>query len=235
MKKFQFIGFLCLTFLAASVSADGGVKQVKAAIAKRLPNVEIDSVKKSPVDGLYEVISGSQVVYMTKDAVFMIDGDMVDLKTKRNHTEEAKGQRRLSKLDALGEGKMLVYTPEKTNHTVTIVTDIDCPYCRRLHDEMGRYLDYGVKVRYVFMPLKGRGDMDKTVSVWCSDDRNTSLDIVKAGGEIDSKQCDNPIRQHLKLARNIGVRGTPAIILENGTMLPGYVPIEKLIHELRKI
>ena len=84
------------------------------------------------------------------------------------------------------------------------------------------------------MPLKGASDMKKTVSVWCSDDQQLALDIAKACGEVEEKTCDNPIREHLKLARELGVRGTPAIVLENGQLLPGYVPVDKLVAELRK-
>jgi len=235
MKIFKLLSPLLLIAFSTSLYADSDVQQLKNILAKRLPNVEVDKISKSPLDGLYEVIAGSQIVYMTKDGRYMIDGDFVDLVSKRNHTEEAKSGMRLVQINALGEENMLIYKPETVKHTVTIVTDINCPYCRRLHDEMSQYLKFGVQVRYIFMPLKGQDDVEKTVSVWCSEDRNLSLDIVKGGGSIESKTCDNPIKQQLDLARKIGVRGTPAIILEDGTMLPGYVPIGKLIGEIRKI
>ena len=236
MKKILRITLaLSLLFTGTSVFADKEIDALKKELAKKLPNIEISRVSKSPVEGLYEVIAGSQVVYMTKDAKYMIDGDVVNLETKRNHTEEAKSGIRLEQIDALGEDQMLIYTPEKVKHTVTVVTDIDCPYCRRLHDEMDEYLSLGVRVRYIFMPLKGKADFDTTVSVWCAEDRNVALDIAKAGGSLDAKDCDNPIKRHLEVSRSIGIRGTPAIILENGKMLPGYVPIKKLITEIRKI
>ena len=235
MKKFKLLLASFSVLLSTSVIADAGIDQFKKELAKKLPSVEITNVSKSPLEGLYQVVSGSQVVYMTKDARYMIDGDFVDLSNKRNYTEEAKSGIRLSKIDALGEENMLIYTPEKVKHTVTVVTDIDCPYCRRLHDEMSEYMDLGVRVRYIFMPLKGKEDFNTTVSVWCSEDRNLSLDIAKSGGSIESKTCDNPITDHLTLSRNLGVRGTPAIIMEDGSLLPGYVPIKKLIRELRKI
>jgi thiol:disulfide interchange protein DsbC len=97
---------------------------------------------------------------------------------------------------------------------------------------MPQYMENGIKVRYIFMPLKGTDDINKTISVWCADDRNAALDIAKAGGEVEAKKCDNPILKHMELARKLGVRGTPAIILENGDMLPGYVPVNKLVTQL---
>jgi len=129
---------------------------------------------------------------------------------------------------------MVIYKPEKVDTTITVVTDIDCPLCRRLDKEIPDYMENNIQVRYIFMPLKGAADMKKTVSVWCSDDQQTSLDIAKAGGDVEEKSCDNPIRKHLKLARELGVRGTPAIFLESGEMLPGYVPYDKLLVQLQK-
>jgi len=235
MNKLQTFFTPLLVLLSTAVMADDAARQLERKLLQRMPGIEITRITESPLQGLYEVVSGSQVVYMTKDARYMIDGDFVDLVSKRNHTEEARSEMRLAKINTLGEDNMLIYTPKKIQHTVTVITDINCPYCRRLHNEMDQYLTLGVRVRYIFMPLKGQEDYDKTVSVWCSEDRNLSLDIVKAGGSIESKTCDNPIRQHLAVSKKIGVRGTPAIVLEDGTMLPGYVPIEKLIVELRKV
>lgn len=229
--------FSLLTTFTVSADTDvrvDAVEQLKQALAKSMPNVKPSKISETPVTGLYEVIVGSQVVYMSVDARYMIEGDLFDLKTKRNVSEEAKSVIRLAAIEDLGADKMLVYTPENVKNTITVITDIDCPYCRRLHNEIPDYMKNNVEVRYIFMPLKGASDMQKTVSVWCADDQQMALNIAKAGGEVEDKTCNNPIKDHLKLARTIGVRGTPAIVLENGEMLPGYVPVAKLVAELRK-
>ncbi len=239
MKLFP-IALLLISFItpfsANAVSADGddAVEQLREALAKTMPQVKPTKISTTPVVGLYEVIVGSQVVYMDINARYMIEGDLFDLKTKINVTEDAKSVIRLAAVDKLGPDSMIVYTPEKIKNTITVVTDIDCPYCRRLHNEIPDYLENDVQVRYIFMPLKGAADMKKTISVWCSDDQQLALDIAKAGGEVEEKTCKNPIKQHLKIARELGVRGTPAILLEDGTLLPGYVPVDKLVAELRK-
>ncbi len=240
MKFFSL--FLLITSLLASftVSAEAmtagsaDTEKLKQALAKSMPNVQPTKISATPIEGLYEVIVGSQVVYMSVDARYMIEGDLFDLKTKQNVSEEAKSAIRLAAIEKLGADNMLVYRPEKVKNIITVVTDIDCPYCRRLHSEIPDYLKNDVEVRYIFMPLKGASDMKKTISVWCSDDRQLALDIAKAGGEIEEKTCDNPIKEHLKLARELGVRGTPAILLEDGQLLPGYVPVDKLVAEIRK-
>ncbi|NNJ97166.1 MAG: DsbC family protein [Gammaproteobacteria bacterium] len=227
---------LALTVAAATqVSANEDVDELKNALAKRLPQYEVSRIDSTPIEGLYQVILSGQVIYMTKDARYMLDGNLVDLSTKKNYSEDAMSEIRLSQLEQLGEENMVVYTPETVKHTITVVTDIDCPYCRRLHSEMDQYLDGGIKVRYVFMPLKGKGDYQTTVTVWCSEDKNEALDMAKAGTELQAKDCDNPIDQHLKVSRSLGVRGTPAIILQDGSMLPGYIPAKKLVTELNRM
>ena len=233
MNSFVRIFLLVFSMLAVShASADDAIEELKKALATSLPQFEVSFVDKTPIDGIYQVIIGGQVIYMTRDARYMIDGNLVDLSTRRNYSEEAMSGIRLTQIEKLGEDKMVIYTPETIKHTITVVTDIDCPYCRRLHSEMDQYMAGGVQVRYIFMPLKGQGDYRTTVSVWCSKDKNEALDLAKAGVEMEAKDCDNPIDEHLQVSRNLGVRGTPAIILQDGSMLPGYVPANKLIGEL---
>ncbi|VAW54376.1 Thiol:disulfide interchange protein DsbC [hydrothermal vent metagenome] len=233
--------FLLITFLltfftlSPAVAAETpGTEKLKAALAKTMPNVRPAKISATPIEGLYEVVVGSQVVYMSVDARYMIEGDLFDLKTQQNVSEDAKSSIRLAAIAKLGEENMLVYRPKEVKNIITVVTDIDCPYCRRLHSEIPDYMKNDVEVRYVFMPLKGAADMKKTISVWCSDDRQLALDKAKAGGDVEEKTCKNPIKDHMKLARELGVRGTPAIVLENGKLLPGYVPVDKLVAEMRK-
>ena len=235
MKFFSLLFFssLLMTFSVSAAEVDN-TEKLKQALAKSMPNVQATRISATPVEGLYEVIVGSQVVYMSVDARYMIEGDLFDLKTKRNVSEEAKSTIRLAAIEKLGADNMLVYKPEKVKNTITVVTDIDCPYCRRLHNEIPDYMKNEVQVRYIFMPLKGAADMKKTVSVWCSDNQQTALDTAKSGGNVEDKTCDNPINDHLALARELGVRGTPAILLEDGRLLPGYVPVDKLVAEIRK-
>ena len=235
MKFFSLLFFVSSLFMTFTVSAEvDNSEKLKQALAKSMPNVKASRISATPVDGLYEVIVGSQVVYMSADARYMIEGDLFDLKTKTNVSEEAKSTIRLAAIEKLGADDMLIYKPEKIKDTITVVTDIDCPYCRRLHREIPDYMKNDIQVRYIFMPLKGAADMKKTVSVWCSDDPQKALDTAKSGGEVEDKSCDNPIKDHLKIARELGVRGTPAILLEDGRLLPGYVPVDKLVAELRK-
>jgi thiol:disulfide interchange protein DsbC len=235
MKFISLFLLMSSALTSITVSAEpGDIEKLQQALAISMPSVKPTKISQSPVAGLYEVIVGSQVVYMSVDARYMIEGDLFDLKTKKNVSEDAKSAIRLAAIEQLGEDNMLIYKPDKVRNTITVVTDIDCPYCRRLHSEIPDYMKNDVEVRYVFMPLKGAADMKKTVSVWCAKDQHQALDIAKAGGDIEEKTCKNPIKEHLQLAHDLGVRGTPAIILEDGELLPGYVPVDKLLAEMRK-
>ena len=229
---FVLLGSL-LSIPSYAAGTDPGAIHLHGVLSKLLPNAEITQIKPTPIKGLYEVIVGTQLVYMNSDASYFIDGDMVQMSTHKNLTEASKSVIRLSKIKKYPESKMVVYTPpKKVKHTITVVTDVYCPYCRRLHSEMNQYMADGIKVRYLFMPLKGQQDYDATVSVWCAKDRHKALDTVKAGGRIEAKTCSNPIAEQLKLARSLGVNGTPAIILNDGELLPGYVPEKQLLKTL---
>lgn len=223
---------LCASLPAA---ADKAIDNIRDMLSKRFPNVVIHSVERTTMPGLIQVVAGSQVVYFDEAGKYMLDGSLVELDSRRNLTEEALGQVRLNAIGKLPESEMLVYQPKQVDHTVTVFTDIDCPYCRKLHNEMDEYMANNIKVRYVFLPFKGPHSYKTSVSVWCSDDRNTALDIAKAGGEIEEESCPHPIAKHEEIARELGIRGTPAIMMEDGTLLPGYVPVKKLVTSLKSI
>ena len=159
---------LVISSAFAADSADKSIKELKQALTKYLPQAADANITKTPIEGVYQFVSGSKVMYMTKDARYIFDGDLIDLLERRNLTEEMRGVERKNSLDTLGEKNMLVYTPKvTTKHTITVFTDIYCPYCRRLHEEMDQYMAAGVKVRYIFLPFKGKKSFGKC----CQPDR----------------------------------------------------------------
>lgn len=230
-------GLIIVTLLFSSLTVlhanEADIKTLKSALQQRLPQAADATIKATPLAGIYEVMASGQIMYMDKDARYILDGDLFDLQSRRNLTEETRGGLRLEALNELGEDNMLVYKPEgDVKHTITVFTDIYCPYCRRLHEEMDQYMSSGIKVRYIFVPFKGERSINTSVSVWCAKDRNVAMDKAKAGEEIEKKNCDNPVGQHQSLASALGIRGTPAIMLESGQLMPGYVPASKLIQQI---
>ncbi|HEY9200361.1 MAG TPA: DsbC family protein [Gammaproteobacteria bacterium] len=248
MKLFSRLPLMMLAALLAAASAPFGlahaneaaneadIKQLKQALPNVLPAAANAEITASPVAGLYQVVAGGQVLYMTRDAAFVLDGDLYNMQTRTNLTENARGAIRLEALNELGEKNMIVYQPKgEVKHTITVFTDIYCPYCVRLHNEVEQYLSNGVKVRYIFVPFKGPKSVEASVSVWCAKDQNEALSLAKAGEDIEQRSCNNPVKKHQALAAALGIRGTPAIMLENGQLMPGYVPAAKLIEQLNTL
>lgn len=226
-----------LLFAAGSLLA-APEDSIRVALTKVLPGVTIDSIQRSPVKGLYEVLVGTQIMYVTEDGRYFVDGRIVDLTTREDLTEPRLSGARQRLVDAIGDGKMVVFDPAgPTKHTVTVFTDIDCGYCRKLHGQIADYGKEGIRVRYAFFPRAGKGSAayNEAVSVWCAGDadaRRTALTDAKAGKPIESKTCDNPIDAHMKAGEELGLRGTPAILTDTGEMIPGYVEPKRLAAQL---
>ena len=197
-----------------------------------------DSITPSAIAGLYEVVLGGQVIYLSEDGQFAVQGEIVNLTSLDNLTENRRGQLRGKAIDALGEQNMVVFGPEgPVKHTVTVFTDIDCGYCRKLHTQIEAYNKEGIKVRYLWFPREGidSESYKKAVAVWCADDRRAAMTKAKRGENIELKSCDNPVKREYELGQKLGVRGTPSIILESGDMIPGYVSPTQLAEMLAEV
>ena len=223
-------GFLGVINFACAESPDD-LKKIESALTTLAPGVTPDAIAPSVIPGLYEVILGTEIVYITQDARYLIQGDVLDVATRANITEPRRDTIRAKAIDGIGEENMVVFAPKKVDHTITVFTDIDCGYCRKLHNEMASYQAEGIKVRYLFFPRTGLNtpSFDKAVAVWCSDDRNQALTDAKNGKTIPMGKCDNPVSAHYNMGGVVGVHGTPSIILEDGRMIPGYMPAARLV------
>ncbi len=205
--------------------------QLQAALNGEKP----DSVVPAAIPGLYEVVLGGQVLYLSEDGRFVIQGDIMDLGSRDNLTENRRGEIRGKAIEAVGENNMVIFAPEgPVKHTVTVFTDIDCGYCRKLHTQMDAYNKEGIKIRYLWFPREGIGSesYNKAVAVWCAADRRDALTKAKRGENVERKTCDNPVQAEYELGQKLGVRGTPSMILESGEMIPGYVPPTQLAQML---
>jgi thiol:disulfide interchange protein DsbC len=207
---------------------------VKELLARLVPDRQPTSVRPAPAPGLYEVAYGTEVVYVSTDGRYLMKGDLLDMKDQRNLTEQVRSSARLAALEEVGEQSMVVFAPGQTRHTVTVFTDIDCPYCVKFHQEVPELNRQGVKVRYMAFPRAGVGSpgFRKAVSVWCAEDRQQAMSDAKAGKSVAQKQCDNPVEEHYELGQAIGVTGTPSLVLEDGRVIPGYVPAARLAQVL---
>jgi len=218
-----------LLFAGAGALADESAT-IRAALAKLIPDHKVTSVRPTPIDGLYQVDVGPQVMYVTGDGRYLIDGAVIDLTTREDLSAKAEADARRRAMETVGEDKMVVFASPQPKHQVTVFTDIDCGYCRKLHSHIADYEAEGITVRYMFFPRTGVNSpsYDKAVSVWCADDQRAAMTEAKSGKTVPTKTCSNPVKQHMELGEMMGIRGTPAIVLETGEMVPGYVEPKRL-------
>lgn len=220
-------------------------KTIQQMLMMAIPGIEVSSIEATPVAGLYEVVISGDIVYMTADGRYLFLGaSLIDIVTRSNLTEEKKlalqseqAQAVLQLLANYPEEKMVVYPAKgEQKHVITMFTDLNCPYCRKFHNnELETLNNNGVSVRYLFFPIIGADSRSKTINVWCSKDRLQAVTDAKNGKKIPEapKGCQHPIDEHEKFAREIGVQGTPFIIVEN-QIVPGYRPAQDIIDMLNK-
>ena len=221
--------FLYLPLLAVMSLAQAD-STLKAKIEAMLPGMTVESIAPLEDTGLYEAIVDGEIVYFSKDGRYLLQGDVIALESRQNITENKRVGLKKKVLASLNEADMIVFEPEKTEHTLTVFTDIDCGYCRKLHQQMSEYNDLGIKIRYMAFPRSGpdSDSFNKAVSVWCADDRQQAMTDSKLGTNLAVKDCDNPVKAHFDAGRRLGVTGTPALFLESGQLLPGYIPPKRL-------
>ncbi|MDO9423709.1 MAG: DsbC family protein [Methylobacter sp.] len=233
MKKIITIVALSLLDLTLSV-AHADENAIRQALAKSMPSITVESVKPSEISGLFEVTVGGNIFYVSGDGKYLIQGHLVDVAARTDLTEEKLSGTRKQAIEKLGLDKMIVFKPKVSKYTVSVFTDIDCGYCRKLHSEIDQYMAQGITIQYLFFPRAGKGSdsYSKAVSVWCADDRKAALTAAKKGDKLDAKTCDNPVDQHMQLAEDFEVKGTPMIVTEKGNIFPGYLPAKQLAEAL---
>jgi thiol:disulfide interchange protein DsbC len=233
MRKISLLLFTLIFYSSVFASSDDGSDAVRAAVKRIMPNVSPDSVTPAPVPGLYEVIIGAKVLYISKDGKYLIEGDVFDLVKMKNLTETKRTRGRLKAVSNIEEDTMIVFSPEKVKHSITVFTDIDCGYCRKMHREMDDYMAEGIEIRYLAYPRSGINTPSyfKATGVWCADDRKQALTDAKNGGKVIKTKtgCKHPVKDHMAVAEVVGVTGTPTLVFEDGQVIPGYLPAKRLI------
>jgi len=212
----------------------------RAALLKLLPaGSKSEDLRASPIPGIYEFTQGAEVSYLTADGKYFLDGNVYDMGTRENLTEAVRTRARLAMISAVPESQMVIFSPKNPLYTITVFTDVDCAYCRKLHSEMAELNRLGIRVRYMFYPRTGPNteSWKKAEVVWCSANRNEAMTRAKAGAQLDmNKTCDaTPVAREYALGQGIGVRGTPAILTENGDYIAGYMPPRELLQQIKDL
>ena len=207
-------------------------------IARKIPGgARVDELRATPVPGIWEFTRDGDIAYVSADGRYAISGDMVELGSNINLTENHRREIRARELAAVPESQMLIFGPKEAKYTLTVFTDIDCPYCRKLHSQIGEYNRLGIRVRYLLYPRNGPNteSWTKAEQVWCSSNRNDALTRAKQGQDLKGKSCtDTPLQRFWALGQKFNITGTPALVMADGEMLSGYMPPDVLLKHLQE-
>lgn len=217
-------------------AADDGA--ARAAVQKLVGERKIEVFEAAPVPGYYQAVIGSQLLYVSADGRYVLQGTLYDANARLDLTAARMAVINGAKLADYPQDKRIVFAPKsKPKYKVTVFTDIDCGYCRKLHSHMAEYNERGIQVDYLFFPRTGPGtpSFNKAVSVWCADDQHAAFTAAKAGSDPVPKQCPNPIAEEFQLGVDVGVDGTPAIYAADGSKIGGYLTPDQMIAQLDRI
>lgn len=242
MKKY--VGWLVLlvSLLLGSQAMADARDLIREQLHKADARIPIKSIEAAPLAGMYEVLLESgELLYAHEQGEFFLVGHLFridDQKGLVNVTEQTQNQMRLDALSDIAPEHMITYPAKgERKTTLHIFTDVDCPYCRQLHDEVDALNEMGVEVSYLAFPRGGpnTATFRTMVTIWCGDtaeERTELMDRVKSGGTIENKTCESPVVEQLMLGQKIGVSGTPAMVLEDGSLVPGYMPAVRIAQML---
>jgi len=220
--------------LASSVVLAADAEQaIRESLTALQPDMPIEAIAESPMKGVYQVqLKGGRQLYASADGQFLIQGYMFQFKDGQaiNLTEQAQSRSVAKAVDAVPTSEMVVFSPENPKTHITVFTDTDCGYCQKLHSEVPELNRLGVEVRYMAFPRQGMGShgANTLASVWCAKDRQAAMNKAKAREDVPAATCENPVAEQYQLGQLIGVQGTPAIILADGQIIPGYQPAPQL-------
>ena len=220
------IGMLAVPPAQADSNAEE-LEKVRDKMSTMFQEINPQNIQPSPIDGWYTVRKGAVVAYISADGRYLLQGDLIDLDTQVNLSESERNSARIEMMAAIPDDEMISFTPDEVKYSVSIFTDIDCAYCRRLHSQIDEYLAQGIEINYLLYPRSGPTSASwvKAEQVWCADDRNEALTAAKVDKNFDSHSCDSSmISKHYSLGKDVGLTGTPAIVMSDGTLMPGYLP-----------
>lgn len=216
---------------APVAAASGDAEQVvRTALDQVVPDAEPDYVGAAPFAGFREVLLGGQVVYVSDDGRYLLQAQPIDLQSRRPAASEGLNAFRRQALAAAPEADRIVFSPPNPSYTVTVFTDAECGYCRRMHQQIAEYNRLGIAVEYLAFPRMGMAsdDFRDMVSVWCAADRRKALTEAKSGARVPRRECTSPVAMQYTLGQQVGVNGTPAIFAPDGTQLGGYLPPQEM-------
>ncbi|HLR87571.1 MAG TPA: DsbC family protein [Wenzhouxiangella sp.] len=228
------VSLIALIIASAAVADQDAITQ---RVSGLVPEIETLNIAETPLPGVMEVQVNGEIIYMSEDGRYLMQGRLVDMNTQTDLTDAAKSVLRREAVSQLDDDKMVIFGNDDADYELMVFTDVDCGYCRRLHQQIEEYTEAGIRVKYMAFPRAGIGSetYDKMVSIWCADDPRGAMTVAKSGQQPAPARCDNPVEEQYRLGKQLGVTGTPSLITPNGEMIPGYVPPQQLRERLDQL
>jgi thiol:disulfide interchange protein DsbC len=226
----------------SSAVSPAAAQMVRQALGKLSGKLEVDAIEPAPMPGFYQVIASGRLIYVSADGKYLLDGDLIELGRQKNVSEEAWARFRKAELARVPASERIVFAPAHPKYTVTVFTDVNCGYCRALHEHIAAFNQAGIAVEYLAWPREGvtttagrpTATYTEMVSVWCAADRKAAFSDAKQGHTPKPLSCSNPVKDEFELGLKLGVSGTPTIYGPDGRTLGGYVTPDQLLQELRE-
>ncbi|MCU4676137.1 bifunctional protein-disulfide isomerase/oxidoreductase DsbC [Catenovulum sp. 2E275] len=230
--------FIAMSAAAIAFSSAVMAKADQAAIKQTVQSqlgLSVQSINPSPVAGFATVVTDRGLFYVSDDAKFLFHGNLFNLKDGIKNETEAEMTKVRSGAIADFKDDAIVYKAKNEKYAINVFTDITCGYCRKMHNEIEGYNDLGITVRYLAFPRGGLASKsyNDMVSVWCANDTKQALTDAKMNNKIVAKTCENTVAEQYKLGGQMGVTGTPAVVLDNGLLVPGYRPPADMLKVLQ--
>ncbi|WP_179482461.1 thioredoxin fold domain-containing protein [Rhodanobacter sp. K2T2] len=230
---------------AASASIGQGVtpaaeKMVRESIAKVSSKAVIDEIDVAPIPGFYMVIVSGQMLYVSADGKYMLNGELVDLSSKQNTSKLAWANFRKAQIAKVPASQRIVFAPAHPKVTISVFTDVNCAFCRALHEHIADFNKAGIAVEYLAWPREGvtttagrpTPTYTEMVSVWCASDRKAAFSAAIDGKAPKPATCTNPVKDQFDLGLKLGLDGTPTIYGPDGRVLGGYVTPDQLLRAI---
>ncbi|MDB4856247.1 thioredoxin fold domain-containing protein [Gammaproteobacteria bacterium] len=234
--KNSLISFILIFSVSVSASQDN----IREGLKNILPDgAVIELIEPSPIPGIYAVYYGDlQPIYVTQDGSFFIYGDIykININSISNITEKSVAERRKLILQNIPSEELISFKSSNEQFSVIVFTDVDCGYCRKLHNQIDEYNSLGISINYAAFPRSGIGTsaFTKMVGAWCSDNPKDSMTKLKNNSTLDISFCENqPVSKQYIIGKKLGVDGTPAIFSMDGEIFPGYIEPEELLLRLK--
>ena len=197
------------------------------------PDLSIEGTRAAPIPGMVAIqLTGGNVLYASADGRYLIAGDLFEMGDSLvNLAEVARDETRKELIAGIPTTDMAIFPAQgRRKAVVTVFTDIDCGYCRKLHTEVPQMNRMGIEVRYLAYPRGGVGSpgYDKLVTAWCSSNRQDAITRMKRGEALPPSTCDNPVAHAYQLGLQAGLTGTPTIVFQDGRMRAGYLSADEL-------